>query len=102
MLIDDLKPEVGEFVLMHDLGARLPRLVDRFNQVSDLNPDGIARNVVIKVHIEEVTGHGREPVLMVWACCADARKAEDPASVVNEWQSDRAFDQSGNSGIRQH
>ncbi len=60
-LINDFKPELGEFVLVHDLGARLPCLVDGFNQVSDLNPYGIARNVMSKMHIEEVAGHRRAP-----------------------------------------
>jgi hypothetical protein len=47
---------------MHDFLASLPCLVDGFNQVSDLNPNGVARNVVIKVNVEEVAGHRRDQV----------------------------------------
>jgi hypothetical protein len=60
-LINDLKPEVDEIVLMHDLGARLSCLVNGFNQVGDLNAYRISRNVIVKVHVEEVAGHRRAP-----------------------------------------
>jgi len=87
-LIDDFQPEPGEFVLVHDLGARLPCLVDGFNQVSDLNPYGVARNMMIKVHMEEVAGHRRAPERKETECSADAGKRRSRAGFGGkEWQS---------------
>jgi hypothetical protein len=77
---------------MHDLGARLVSLVDGFNQVSDLNADGVARNVMIKVHIEEVAGHRRasaygKSMLRRRRESRSMVLQEEPASVLNECQS---------------
>lgn len=108
MLIDDFKPELGELVLVHDLGARLACLVDGFNQVGDLHPYGVARHVVIKVHVEEEAGH-RQTDTYGQGMRRRRREAEDPASVDNDWQSDHAgtsqpFDRLrlGNSGNARH
>jgi hypothetical protein len=60
---------------MHDLGARLPCLVDGFSQVGDLKTYGVSRDVIIKVHIEEVAGHRRASAYGK-SCCADAGKAD--------------------------
>jgi hypothetical protein len=42
-------------------------LVDGFSQVGDLNAYGVARYVMIKVHVEEVAGHRRA---IPWECHA--------------------------------
>ena len=52
--IDDFKPEQGEFVLVHDIGARLPCLFNCVHQVIDFNAFGVSRNMIAKVHVEEV------------------------------------------------
>jgi hypothetical protein len=101
MLIDDFKPESDEFVLGHDFGARLPCLVNCVSQVIDLNANGVARNVMINVHVEEVAGHRRDH----WEWkehAAPMPGSPNSGSVGNEWQPIQSFEQSGNSGTALH